>query len=105
MLRWFTVVGLIGLSTATVAAAPVTLTLNNLSDESITAVTADLKGTRSEAPTNLLSGQIAAGQSGAITLEAAENACLYEVTLSFASGRTVVRPDLDVCQTEGLDVD
>lgn len=88
-----------------VSAAPVTIGLTNVSQDSLVSVTALVKGDFVDAPVNVLAAPIIAGQPGNLVIEAAEGQCLYDLTFTFASGKSVARPDVDICQTDGIEVD
>ena len=86
-------------------AAPVALTLTNMSGEAIFAITTTPKGEVVETPVNLLQAPIAAGEPLTITLDLAEGQCVFDVSFTFASGTVNARPDTDLCQTDGIVVE
>ncbi len=54
---------------------------------------------------NILAAPIAAGDSGAVTIEAADGECIFKLTFTFASGKVVERADTDICQADGIVVE
>lgn len=51
---------------------------------------------------NILAAPIAAGDSGAVTIEAADGECIFKLTFTFASGKVFERADTDICQTDSI---
>jgi hypothetical protein len=46
---------------------------------------------------NILAAPIAAGDSSAVTIEAGDGECIFNLTFTFASGKVLERPDTDIC--------
>lgn len=93
------------LSIPSVWAADLTLNLTNMSGEEINAVTATPKGAAEISTQNILASSIPAGEPGTATLQAADDECVFDLIFSFASGKTLARPDTDICQTDGIVVE
>lgn len=82
-----------------------TVKLNNVSGDALTQVTATAEGSSEPATQNLLAVSLATGDEGDIALEATDGDCLFTLSFTFASGKIVNRPDIDVCQTESIAVE
>jgi hypothetical protein len=54
---------------------------------------------------NILAAPIAAGDSGAVMIDAAEGECIFKLTFTFASGKVLERADTDICQADGIVVE
>jgi hypothetical protein len=61
---------------------------------------ATLKGATEVSSQNILVAPIANGEGGVASFEAAEDDCVFNLTL--ASGKTLDRPDTDLCQSDGI---
>jgi hypothetical protein len=82
-----------------------TVKLSNVSGDALTQVTAKAEGSSEPATENLLTDSVATGDQGEIALQATDGDCLFTLSFTFASGKTVERPDIDVCQTESIAVE
>ncbi len=51
---------------------------------------------------NILAAPIAAGDSGAVTIDAADGECIFKLTFTFSSGKVLEREDTDICQTDSI---
>ena len=87
------------------SAASLPLTLNNQSGDVITGLSATAIGAPDATPLSLLAAAIPAGESSDITVQAEDGQCLFNLTFTFASGKTADRPGTDLCQTDGIVVE
>ena len=83
-------------------AASLTLQLTNSSGDSVTAVTATPKSAAELSGENLLARPIPVGESATINLETTDEACIFDLSFTFASGKILNRPDTDLCQSDAL---
>ncbi len=86
-------------------AAPIELTLTNKSGEQLTAVSATPRDAPGDQTQSVMAQPIDTGGYGSATIEAAEGICLFDLTFTFVSGKTVSRTDTDICQTDGIIVE
>jgi hypothetical protein len=98
---FYTAVAL-GLAASPANATQLSIKFTNMSGDSITQLAATLKDAGAATTQNILSSQIANGDSGEATLDATESDCVFTLTFTFASGKTLNRPDTDLCQTDGI---
>ena len=87
---------------APVPAATLTINFTNQSGDTINELTATPKGATEPSVQNILAAPVASGQGGVASLEAADGECVFNLTLAFASGKIVERPDTDICQADGI---
>jgi hypothetical protein len=76
--------------------------LVNNTDKAITSVTATLKGATERSTANVLAGEIAPSETGAMTIPHAEDECLFDLQITFGEGAVADRPDIDLCQADGI---
>jgi hypothetical protein len=76
--------------------------LINSTDQAIASVTATPKGAAEPSTANVLSSAVAPSETGAMTIPRQEGECLFDLNITFASGATASRPDLDLCQADGV---
>ena len=87
-------------------AADLVFELNNMSGKSVMSVFATPKDESTASQVNLLVGQVAAGETGEITISAQDTPiCVYDLNLHFDDGSGLDRPDVDLCQTDQLIVE
>ncbi len=84
-------------------AATITLTFNNKSGQSVSAITATPKSGR--AAQSLLPAAIPAAAKSTITFAAPEGLCLFNLSYTLANGKLTVLPDTDLCQTDQISVE
>jgi hypothetical protein len=92
--------------TATPAAAaerPVAFT--NMSPEAITSITARDTHTPDALPMALLATQLDMGDAAQARIGLADDICVVELVITFASGQTKTLPDTDLCQTDQIAVE
>jgi hypothetical protein len=103
---WIVLAAALFLATSSSAhAASLTVKFTNMSGDSITQLTATLKDAAEASTQSILESPIASGASGAsgeASLEASESDCLFTLTFTFASGKTLDRADTDLCQTDRI---
>ena len=86
--------------------AVLTVTYTNTSGDALTALTALPKGAANVAAVNLLATPIPSGGSAGVSFDSGdEGQCVFDLNFAFASGKTLDRPDLDLCQTDGIMVE
>jgi len=85
--------------------AELALNLTNMSGEEITAATATPKGITEASTRNLFVSAIPAGEASSAMLQVADGECVFDLHFTFASGKTLARPDTDLCQTDGIVVE
>ncbi len=83
-------------------AASLAIKFTNRSGESITQLSATPRDAASAPAQNILTGPIANGATGQATITAPDGTCVFTLTFTSASGKTVNRPDTDLCQTDGI---
>jgi hypothetical protein len=54
---------------------------------------------------NILAAPVANGAKGAVSIARANGACVVDLTFTFASGKTLTIPDMDVCQVDNIVVE
>ena len=92
--------------TATQArSAALTVTFTNLSGDAINSIAAIPKGAVDSEPVNLLQTPIPNGEPADISIQADDGQCVFDLNIAFASGKTLIRPDTDLCQTDGIMVE
>lgn len=89
-------------SSTSVFAASLTITFTNQSGDTINELALTSKQSPEPSAANILAAPIAAGDSGAVTIEAAEGECVFMLTFTFASGKVLERADTDICQADGI---
>jgi hypothetical protein len=100
---WIVLAAALFLATSSSAhAASLTVKFTNMSGDSITQLTATLKDAAEASTQSILESPIASGASGEASLEASESDCLFTLTFTFASGKTLDRADTDLCQTDRI---
>jgi hypothetical protein len=79
-------------------------TLDNRSEQTVVGLyAAPPPGGSSGAPLNLFaSGGVAAAGTGAVNLGEVGQSCIYNLTIEYADGSVVDRPDVDLCNTDAL---
>ena len=83
-----------------------TFQLNNMSGKSVIGVFATSKDESTPFQINLLAGQIAASETGELTIASQdEPVCVYDLNFQFGDGSSLNRPDVDLCQTDQLIVE
>lgn len=96
-------IALIALMIATPAwASTISLTLTNSAGEAVTSVTVVPRGAVDATPATLSGDPIPAGEISDVSFQTAEDQCVYDLTINFASGKVSVMPDTDICQTDGI---
>jgi hypothetical protein len=86
-------------------AANLAVKFTNKSGDSISQLTATPKDAASASTQNILSGSIANGGIGQATITSADGDCVFTLTFTFGSGKTLNRADTDLCQTDGIVVE
>jgi len=76
--------------------------LINNTDNAITSVTATPKGAPEPSTANVLAGDIAPTETGAMTIPRSEDQCLFDLQITFGEGVVADRPDIDLCQADGI---
>lgn len=54
---------------------------------------------------NILAAPVANGANGAVSIARASGACVVDLTFTFASGKSLTIPDMDVCQVDNIVVE
>lgn len=54
---------------------------------------------------NILAAPVANGAKGAVSIAGASGACVVDLAFTFASGKTLTIPDMDVCQVDNIVVE
>lgn len=93
---------------ATITAAHSTilaLKLKNISSEAINTITATPKDAAVPSTQNILVAPIPAGASGTTSITSDNGDCVFSLTFTSASGKIVVRPDVDICLTDTIIVE
>lgn len=94
---------LILMASATAAlATTVSLTLTNRSGDTVSAVTVLPKDAIGVEPAELLAAPIPPDSEASVTIETAEGQCLFDFSITGASGKVSDMPDVDICQTDGI---
>ena len=93
------------LAVASACAASLSIKFTNMSGDSIETLTATSKDATEMSVQNILASPIASGEIGEATIEASENTCVFKLRFTFASGKTLERPDTDLCQTDSIVVE
>ena len=84
------------------AAASITLKFNNKSAAVLNSISITPKsggGTQT-----ILSTAVPANSTQSVTFNPTVNTCVFAVTYVFSSGKTIVIPDTDLCQTDQINV-
>jgi hypothetical protein len=77
--------------------------LDNRSEQAVVGLYAAPPGADSGTPVNLLtSGGVGAAGTGAVNLGEAAGSCVYDLTIEYADGSRIDRPDVDLCNTDAL---
>jgi hypothetical protein len=84
------------------SAASLTVKFINVSGDSITQLAATPKNLPSASSERIFEHPIANGDSGEAFFEATAGDCVFTLTFTFASGKTLNRPDTDICQTDRI---
>jgi hypothetical protein len=84
-------------------AAVLTLKLKNASALALTAITS--KSRNGAVAATVLSGAVAAGGSGSLQFTQTGTDCVYDMTLTFGTAKTVVLTNIDICQTDAITVE
>ena len=78
------------------------MNLSNLSGEDVTSITIVPVETPEAQPQPVPGAAVAAGDEGAITFETPIGACVFDLAITLASGKSINRPNTDICQMDGL---
>ena len=92
-------------TTTAVQSAILALKLKNTSGEAISTITATPKDAAMPSTQNILAAPIPAGTSGTTSITSASGGCVFSLTLTFASGKVLSRPDIDICLTDSIIVE
>ena len=93
-------------TSGTAQAGDLTFQPNNMSGKSVVGVFATPKDESAPFQANLLAEQIAAADTGEITIASQDNpVCVYDLNFQFGDGSSLNRPDVDLCQTDQLIVE
>ncbi|MFL5259438.1 MAG: hypothetical protein ACJ8AS_06765 [Hyphomicrobiales bacterium] len=85
------------------AANELEFTLDNRSEQSVTGFYASPPGADLGTPVNLLAaGGVGAAATGAVDLGEVGGSCVYDLTIEYADGSRIDRPDVDLCNTDAL---
>lgn len=87
---------------ASAVAASLVINFNNQSGDTINELIATPKGATKPSVQNILPAPLSSGQAGNASLEVPEGECVFNLTFIFASGKTLERPDTDICQADGI---
>lgn len=93
------------LTLAWTVAAPaddLTVKLINNTGEAIMSVAATPQDAAEPSAANVLSGEVAASDEGMMTIPREAEECLFDLQIAFAGGTVSDRPDLDLCQADGI---
>ena len=90
---------------APASAASLALNLTNNSGDAINIVTATPKGATETSTQNVLASPIPNDEPGDAAIEAAEGTCVFDLTFTLASGKTISTPNTDICQTDTIVVE
>lgn len=81
------------------------INLSNMSGEDVSAITIVPVETPDAQPQSVAGVAIAAGDDGVITIETPDGACVFDLSITLASGKSIYRPNTDICQMDGLVVE
>jgi hypothetical protein len=81
-------------------AANITLTFNNKSGQTVTAISATPKS--GGVAQGLLAAALAAAAKSTITFLAPANTCVFNLSYTLANGKVTVLTDTDLCQTDQI---
>jgi hypothetical protein len=84
------------------SAASLTVKFVNMSDDSITRLAATPKNLPGATTERIFEHPIANGDSGEAFFAATAGDCVFTLTFTFASGKSLSRPDTDLCQTDRI---
>jgi hypothetical protein len=84
-------------------AAVLTLKIKNASALALTAITS--KSRNGAAATTALSGAVAAGGTGSMQITQTGADCVYDMTLTFGTTKSVALTNIDICQTDAITVE
>jgi hypothetical protein len=84
-------------------AAVLTLKLKNASTLALTSITS--KSRNGAAATTAISGTVAAGGTGSMQITQTGTDCVYDMTLTFGTTKTVALTNIDICQTDAITVE
>jgi len=93
---------LLGSLTAPALADPLAVTFTNSSTAGVTSITATPKGADTPSDQNLLTQSIPAGETATATLDIPPDACLFNLAITFDTGKQTSAPDTDVCNTDAI---
>ena len=83
-------------------AASLTVKFINMSGDSITRLAATPKNLPGAPTERTFEHPIANGDSGEAFFEATAGDCVFTLTFTFMSGKTLKRPDTDLCQADKI---
>jgi hypothetical protein len=85
------------------AADKLEFTLDNRSEQTVVGLYAAPPGGDAGTALNLLaSGGVVATGTGAVNLGEVGESCVYDLTIEYADGLRIDRPDVDLCNTDAL---
>lgn len=90
---------------ATAKADDLTIAITNSSAQVISSLMVTPMGAETASTENILAASISAGETADITVTGIGDACVFDLRFEFAGEREMIRPDVDLCQTEALIVE
>ena len=103
---WLPALVAMGLLSTQAAADPVTITFSNTAPQSVVSLQLQLDPpVADQAPLSPLTEPLATGESAPITLTVSQDSCLYQLTVTFADGKTTERNGLDLCEASTIIID
>jgi hypothetical protein len=76
--------------------------LVNNTSSAISTVTATPKGASEPSNANVLAGEIAPSETGVMTVPHEADQCMFDLQITFGGGLIADRPDIDLCQADGI---
>ena len=87
------------------AAAPKTLTIQNMSGDTISAITIVDRLNPERAVMTPLSASISTDDVADLPIDLADGVCLHDITYIYGSGKTNLQENVDLCSTDALIVE
>ena len=82
-----------------------TINFTNNAGVDVVTITAASKAQSPPALQSLLSAPITSGDTGTVTLQAANGECLFDLAYTFANGSSQTQSNTDLCQTDTIIVE
>jgi hypothetical protein len=86
-------------------AANTSVKFNNKSVQALNVVTATPKDSNTTSLLNILTASISPNSVGQANIATTSASCVFMLNFTFASGKIVTRPDMDICHTTDIIVE